>query len=444
VVDDDPGLLRLLSIRLSSAGYSVDTATEGKEALTRITANRPDLVITDLRMPGMDGMELFDQIHERHALMPVIVLTAHGTIPDAVKATQRGVSAYLTKPFDSSELLACVERVLSAAGGNGRSPVTDDGDWRKEIVSRSAAMDELLQQVRRVAASDTSVLLRGASGTGKELLARAIHAASPRHDHEFVAVNCAAIPETLLESELFGHAKGAFTGASQVYKGLFCAAEGGTLFLDEIGDMPLSTQAKVLRAIEERAIRPVGSTRTVPVDVRIISATHQDLDRVVESREFREDLFYRLNVVSLEIPPLARRREDIPLLCNHFLKGFRKSGGSAAKSFSPEAMEALLAAPWPGNIRQLRNVVEQCSVMASSTIIDEGLVRRALKAKTVDLLPLADARDRFEHDYLTRLLQLTDGNVSQAARLAQRNRSEFYKLLNKHGLEPELFRRADE
>jgi two-component system response regulator GlrR len=441
VVDDDQSLLRLLDIRLTAAGYVVEAVLSGEQALARLGTFRPQLVITDLRMEGMDGMALFEALHQRHPSLPVIILTAHGTIPDAVEATSRGVFGYLTKPFDSYRLLADVERALRCGGGLPDTAQADK-DWCSEIVTRSSVMEELLQQVRLAAGSEAAILIQSESGTGKELLARAVHRASRRSEQAFLALNCAAIPEALLESELFGHEKGSFTGATRSQPGLFQAANGGTLFLDEIGDMPLSFQAKLLRVLQDGQVRPVGATRAVSVDVRIISATHRDLEAAVGEGEFREDLFYRLNVIMLELPPLRERREDIPLLAAHFLAEARsrEDGALTARSFSPEAMERLVAAPWPGNVRQLVNVVEQCAVLSTTAVIPVSLVERALRGQAGRLLPLVKARDQFERDYLVQILQITEGNVAQASRLAGRNRTEFYKLLRRHHLDPDLFR----
>jgi two-component system, NtrC family, response regulator GlrR len=444
VVDDDPSLLKVLEIRLRREGYRIKTAEGGKSALALLPGFRPQVVITDMRMDGMDGMMLFDALRSREPTLPVIVLTAHGTIPDAVDATQRGVFAYLTKPFEKEQLIEIVERALAMFGEPREAPLPD-GDWRSELVTRSSAMETLLREAWMVAQSDSSVLIRGESGTGKELLARAIHQASVRRPKPLIAVNCTAIPEQLFEAELFGHAKGAFTGATQSREGLIRAADGGTLLLDEIGDMPLPFQAKLLRMLEQKEIRPVGSTDAIAVDVRTVSATHQNLEDAVAARTFREDLYYRLNVVTLDIPSLAQRREDIPALAEHFLNRARAASHNAAvevAGFSKEAMELLMSAAWPGNVRQLRNVVEQCVVLTTTPLISPALVERALRRKDKALLPLAEARDRFEFDYLSRLLEMTDGNIAQAARLAGRNRSEFYKLLRKHELQPELFRRA--
>jgi len=440
LVDDDPDLLKLISLRLVSAGYRVRTADSGETALAALAITRPGIVVTDLRMPGIDGMQLFEAIHRQHPSLPVIILTAHGTIPDAVAATQRGVYGFLTKPFDSQDLLAKVAAALKVAGNDPSGADDVGGAWREGIITRSPQMEDLLRQARLVADSDASVLIYGESGTGKELLARAIHRASPRHDKPFVAVNCGAMPGELLESELFGHARGAFTGAVQAHKGLFQSADGGTLLLDEIGDMPLALQVKLLRVLQEGEVRPVGATQQIPVDVRVISATHRDLDEAKAAGQFREDLYYRLNVVSLKLPALADRREDIPLLATHFLRKLAERYKRTALSLAPEAMAMLIAAPWPGNVRQLLNLLEQAVALATTTVIPATLVQTALREDASVLVPFEEARRTFERDYLVRLLKITGGNVTQAAAMAKRNRTEFYKLLQRHHLEPGMFK----
>jgi two-component system response regulator GlrR len=439
VVDDDPDMLRLLSMRLSAAGYRVTAVESAEAALTQVAVERPQLIVSDVQLPGKDGLALFDEIRARHPALPVILLTAHGTIPDAVEATSRGVFTYLTKPFDGRELLDKIAQALSLSVPAGEVSPAQEG-WREAIVSRSNRMADLLAEAKLVAASDASVLIRGESGTGKELLAQAIHQASARAGRPFVAVNCGAIPEALLESELFGHVKGAFTGAVTNHRGLFQAADGGTLFLDEIGDMPVPLQVKLLRVLQERSVRPVGSAQAVPVDVRILSATHRNLDEAMAEGQFREDLYYRLNVVSLTLPPLAERREDIPLLANHFLAKLAVKYGKRLNGFAPDALKALATASWPGNVRQLFNVVEQVCALATTPLVPLALVQRALRVPSVEVVSYAEARHRFERDYLVGLLKLTDGNVADAARLAERNRTEFYRLLQKHGLTPGLFR----
>jgi len=437
VVDDDPSLLRLLDIRLQAAGYSVETAASGAAALSCMERAVPDAVITDLKMDGMDGLDLLRALQQRHPGLPVLLLTAHGTIPDAVTATQRGAVAFLTKPVDREELLQELERALGVAAHTGATE-----DWRSEIVTRSPRMEELLEQARRVAATGTSVLIRGDSGTGKELLARAIHRASPRRDGPFIAINCGAMPEGLLESELMGHERGAFTGAQQANTGLIRSADGGTLLLDEIGDMPLALQVKLLRVLQERRVRPVGGTRDFAVDVRILSATHRDLGDAIAAGSFREDLFYRLNVIDLRIPPLSERPEDIPLLVYRRLQALAQRDGTRAPVYAPEAMELMAAAHWPGNVRQLDNAVEQHVALAPGAVITAEQVRRSLGRDAGNFPSVAEARAAFTRDYLVRLLKLTEGNVSEAARLAQRNRSEFYKLLARHEVEPGPFKSA--
>ncbi|EPD5193765.1 two-component system response regulator GlrR [Klebsiella pneumoniae] len=434
LVDDDPGLLKLLGMRLVSEGYSVVTAESGPEALRVLGREKVDLVISDLRMDEMDGLQLFSEIQKGHPGMPVIILTAHGSIPDAVAATQQGVFSFLTKPVDKDALYKAIDEALEQ-----RSPATDEA-WRQAIVTRSPLMLRLLEQAGMVAQSDVSVLINGQSGTRKEIVAQAIHNASPRHDKPFVAINCGALPEQLLESELFGHARGAFTGAVSNREGLFQAAEGGTLFLDEIGDMPVALQVKLLRVLQERKVRPLGSNRDIEINVRIISATHRDLPKAMARGEFREDLFYRLNVVNLKIPPLSERTEDIPLLANHLLRQSADRHKPFVRAFSSDAMKRLMAAKWPGNVRQLVNVIEQCVALTSSPVIGDALVEQALEGENTALPTFVEARNQFELNYLRKLLQITKGNVTHAARMAGRNRTEFYKLLSRHELDANDFK----
>ena len=449
LVDDDPDLLKLLSIRLKASGFRTSTAVSGEQALSMIAAERPDLVITDLRMAGLDGLALFHEIERRHTGLPVIILTAHGTIPDAVAATRQGVFGYLTKPYDANELLVQVRRALSLHGGAGASAAGTgstaskaNATWRSEIVTRSPLMEEVLLRAERIAQGDASVLIQGESGTGKELLARALHRASRRAERPFVAINCGAIPEALLESELFGHKKGAFTGATADHPGLFVEAHSGTLLLDEIGDMPLALQVKLLRVLEAREIRAVGSTKTIAVDVRVISASHRDLNQAKADGAFREDLYYRLNVVTLKLPALRERREDIPLLLSHFLKELSKRYEKNVNALSHNALEMMTAAAWPGNVRQLYNVAEQVVALTTGEIVSTKVVEQAMQMDLQGLDSFEEARRRFEYDYLTRLLKLTQGNVTQASKLAKRNRTEFYKLLQRHSIEAAHFKRA--
>ena len=439
IVDDDTDLLQLLSMRLASSGFDVSTADSAEAAINSLDISRPHLVITDMRMPGMDGMALFEYIHRTLPTLPVIMLTAHGTIPDAVNATQRGLFGYLTKPFDSRVLLSHVEQALQLSSAVPQQQREAD-NWRADIITQSAAMEDILTKASLVAEGEASVLIRGESGTGKELLAHAIHNASSRAQRPFVAINCAAIPEQLLESELFGHTKGAFTGAVRDHKGLFQSAIGGTVFLDEIGDMPLVLQSKLLRVLQEKQVMPLGSTQAIPLDVRIISATHRDLKAEIAAGSFREDIYYRLNVVELAIPSLSQRREDIPLLAKHFLAVLAKKYNKKISGFSTAAMETLISSPWPGNVRQLQNVVEQSVALSSTPLISSVLVQQNIHKEEEMLVSLEEAKKRFERDYLIRILKITEGNVTQAAKLSKRNRTEFYKLLQKHQLDPALNR----
>lgn len=434
LVDDDPGLLKLLGMRLTSEGYTVTTAESGAEGLRVLGREKIDLVISDLRMDEMDGMALFSEVQKALPGMPVIILTAHGSIPEAVTATQQGVFSFLTKPVDKDALYRAIDDALAHTVPAGEEM------WRDTIVTRSPIMLRLLEQAHKVAQSDVSVLINGQSGTGKEVLAQAIHQASPRSKKAFIAINCGALPEQLLESELFGHARGAFTGAVSNREGLFQAAEGGTLFLDEIGDMPLSLQVKLLRVLQERKVRPLGSNRDVDIDVRILSATHRHLPKAMERGEFREDLFYRLNVVSLKIPALNERAEDIPLLASQLLRQSADKHKPFVRSFSTEAMKRLISASWPGNVRQLVNVIEQCVALTSTPVINEALVEQALEGENTALPTFVEARNQFELNYLRKLLHITKGNVTHSARMAGRNRTEFYKLLARHELDANDFK----
>lgn len=440
VVDDDPGILRLLTMRLRSWKCRVSTAATAEEALARIAIDPPQLLLSDVRLPGRDGAELFAEIHQMRPTLPVILMTAHGSIPDAVEAMSRGVFGYLTKPFDSQALHEKIEQALKVSPAGNDTANTQNEAWQENIIYRSHSMAALLEEARIVAASEANVLIRGASGTGKELLARAIHRASRRAKAPFVAINCGAIPEQLLESELFGHVRGAFTGAVSEHDGLFRAADGGTLFLDEIGDMSLALQVKLLRVLEERAVRPVGATRSQPVDVRLLAATHRDLENALAEGQFREDLYYRIDVVTLTLPSLEERREDIPALAAHFIRKISEKYEKNISGIAADALAALVSASWPGNIRQLFNVIEQCCALTTTTRISLPLVQRALRSPAMDALSYADAKQRFERNYLIQLLKLTDGNVADAARIAGRNRTEFYRLLRKHELTPSMFR----
>ena len=428
LVDDDPGLLKLLGMRLTSEGYSVVTAESGQEGLRVLNREKVDLVISDLRMDEMDGMQLFTEIQKVQPGMPVIILTAHGSIPDAVAATQQGVFSFLTKPVDKDALYHAIDGALEQS-----APATDDS-WRESIVTRSPLMLRLLEQARMVAQSDVSVLINGQSGTGKEVFAQAIHNASPRSQKPFIAINCGALPEQLLESELFGHARGAFTGAVSNREGLFQAAEGGTLFLDEIGDMPAPLQVKLLRVLQERKVRPLGSNRDIDIDVRIVSATHRDLPKAMARGEFREDLYYRLNVVSLKIPALAERTEDIPLLANHLLRQSAERHKPFVRAFSTDAMKRLMTASWPGNVRQLKNAIYRAlTQLEGYELRPQDILLPDYDAATVAVGEevmegsLDEITSRFERSVLTQLYM----NYPSTRKLAKRLGVSHTAIANK-------------
>ncbi|MBL1385034.1 MAG: sigma 54-interacting transcriptional regulator [Colwellia sp.] len=432
LVDDDVSLLKLLAIRIESKGYQVTTCESGLAALQILKSHVFDAVITDLRMDEMDGMALHRQLQSRYPALPVIMMTAHGSIPDAVEATKQGIFAFITKPVDKDELFDSLANAIDIHGVN-----TDEAPSKSNIVTRSGAMLHLLEQVKLLGPTHVNVLISGASGTGKELLAQAIHQHSQVSNGPFVAINCGAVPGELLESELFGHKKGAFTGAVKDHQGLFQQAQGGTLFLDEIGDMPLNLQVKLLRVLQEKTIRPVGFQEEIPIDVRIVSATHKNLPEAIKNQQFREDLYYRLNVVNLKLPPLCERREDISLLAQYFSASIAKRMNQNEKHFANDAMHALVRYDWPGNIRQLQNVVEQVVALTPGEVISAHLVLAALDSneKSVEPLSLNDAKKEFERDYVINTLKMAGGNVAEGAKLAKRNRSDFYKLIKKHNID---------
>jgi two-component system response regulator GlrR len=391
-------------------------------------------------MDQMDGMKLITEVHKINPVVPIIMMSGSAAIKHACQATHLGVADFLEKPITRNLLYETVKKTIDLFRSKSFSSVDT---FAPSVIYRSKVMTELLRRAKLVADGDSSVFIAGNTGTGKELIAEAIHQGSRRKEQPFIAINCSALPEQLLESELFGHVKGAFTGAHSNYPGLFQSANNGTLFLDEIGDMPTSIQVKLLRVLQEFKVRPVGSPQSIPVDVRIISATHQDLEQMVTDGHFREDLYYRLNVVPLNIPPLSERREDIPLLINHFLNRLSQRQHNEVKKFAPESMELLLSSSWPGNVRQLQNVIEQCYVLSSDSNITPMLVSEALRRQNEEMPSLDTAKQAFEQRYLASLLRITNGNITNTAKLAGRNRTELYRLLSKHGLEPEKFRESE-
>jgi two-component system response regulator GlrR len=444
VVDDDRNLLDLIHMRLEASGYDVIAVDHENRAKEVFRQGIFDFAVIDLQLVKQDGLLLMEELHLIHPDMPVIILTAHGSIESAVEAMNRGAFTYLTKPFDSRELILQIERAKE------RSQLTGQIFRLKEllgerfnfanIIAKSERMRRVLDRVARIAGTDSNVAIYGASGTGKELIAKAIHISSQRKDFPFLAINCAAIPESLLESELFGYEKGAFTGAVKNSKGLFTRAAKGTIFLDEIGDMSLSVQAKLLRVIQERTITPLGSNGPVSVDVRIVVATNKNLKAEVKKGFFREDLFYRIHVIPVELPLLKDRKEDIPPLVEHFIKKYSALMDKKVKAITPAAMQKLMLHDWPGNVRELENTIEYALAMTNSNTLKDDLILQT-KNGPAELLTLQEARAGFEKKYLQNLLKITSGNISKAAELAGKYRADLYSLLKKHAIAPQDFKR---
>jgi DNA-binding NtrC family response regulator len=443
LVDDKPNNLEVLGELLRQEGYAVRVARSGQEALLSANASLPDVVVTDLRMPKMDGLEFFKAVHAIDAELPIIFITAFGTAESAVAAMKLGAYDYLTKPLDHEKLKLVLRRALDQ-----RRVTRENQDLRAalrtqnafdRIVGVSQKMQQLLQLVRTLASSMANVLLQGESGTGKELVAQAIHEASPRRERRLVVVNCSALSESLLESELFGHEKGAFTGATARKRGWFEVADGGTLLLDEIGEMSSHLQVKLLRVIQERVIERVGGTDPIHVDFRLIAATNRDLKAEVAAGRFREDLYYRLSVMSLKIPPLRERREDIPLLASRFIRQCGRREGKCVTSISPDAMERLVQYPWPGNVRELENAMERAVVVADSEQLALAMLPEEIQewspAGGAALRPLEELTlEEMERFLIEKTLERTGGNKSQAARLLNVHRRSIYNRLKKYDI----------
>ncbi|HOG16264.1 MAG: Transcriptional regulatory protein QseF [Syntrophaceae bacterium PtaU1.Bin231] len=445
IVDDDLNILKVLQMRLESEGYQVETASDIAAAKNLVAKNEYDLAILDMKFSGGSGIDLMKSIREVDRDLPVIILTAYGTIEGAVEAMKEGAYVYLTKPFDYRELLLQIKNGIEKSNLSRevrrlRSILNQDhgiGD----IVGRSAAMKRVFDLTALAAQSDSNVFISGESGTGKGMIARAVHRLSGRRDKPFVALNCAAIPETLLESELFGFEKGAFTGATSSKKGFFLQADGGTIFLDEISEIPLPMQGKLLKALEEKEFYPLGAQKTVKVDIRIVSASNRDIEKEVEEGRFRRDLFYRIRVIPIGIPPLRERKEDIPLLAEHFLEKSAAKVNKKIKNISPGALKKIMTYSWPGNVRELENVIECAAVMARSEVIqDDMLIMADQKMPESVFRPFRESKQEFERNYLIELMKISRGNVSQAAKLAGKYRADLYALLEKYNLNPLEFR----
>ena len=444
VVDDDQNILKVIKMRLEAEGCGVTTATTAEQAVESARQNVFDLALLDLKLSGKDGIGLMQDLHQINPDMPVLILTAYGTIKSAVEAMRKGAYSYLTKPFDYQDLLLqirnCLEKGrLTQEVKRLRNMVKAHYGF-ENIIARSGKMKKVLEQVAQAAQSDSSVYIEGESGTGKELIANTLHLVSSRKDGPFIAINCAAIPETLLESELFGYERGAFTGATSGKKGLLAQAQNGSFFLDEISEMPLTMQAKLLRVLQEKEYYPLGGGKTVKVDARFIACTNKNLEQAVSEGKFREDLFYRIHVSPIKLPPLRERKEDIPVLAKHFLKKYSQKTRNKIRGISSTALQKLLLYSWPGNVRELENTIECAVAMSLKDIITEELILQTHNLEKGRLRLLKDAKEDFEKDYLVQLIELTQGNVSRAAKLAGKYRADLNDLLKKHDLNPADFR----
>jgi DNA-binding NtrC family response regulator len=461
LIEDDPSTASALGSVLTGEGYEVDTAGRGDQGLEMASSAAIDLVITDMRLPGLGGLELVKRLHDAKPKLPIILMTAHGTTETAIEATKLGAYDYILKPFEAHELLDLVAAAVDAGRLMSESVESSDTPaGQSALVGKSRSMQSIYKEIGRVAATPVTVLIRGETGTGKELIARAIYEHSDRTGQPFIAVNCAAIPETLLESELFGHERGAFTGAQARRVGRFEQADGGTIFLDEIGDLNPNTQAKLLRVLQERSIQRLGDNTSVPVNVRVIAATHRDLESAIREKQFREDLYYRLSVVTVTLPPLRERAEDIPELVRCFVRKYSKELCVESPSVQPEAIQYLQRQPWPGNVRELENAVRQALLLAKPLPVGLEHVQQAVEkmhrpagvnyqshsAYIADLLAaaqrgeIAHAYSRMiadlEHDLFRQAIQLAQGNLAKAARWLGVTRVKMREKLTELGLRP--------
>jgi len=449
VVDDEKNIRTALAGILEDEGYRPVFAKDGLEALEAAKKERPDLVLLDIWMPRLDGLETLQRLKEFHPQLTVVMMSGHGTIETAVKSTKLGAYDFIEKPLSLEKVLVTVKNGLDVGRLKAENDTLRTVAFKgHDMVGKTPVISQLQEEIRRVAATNASVLITGENGTGKELVARAIHHWSPRREKPFVEINCAAIPEELIESELFGHEKGAFTGAVAQKKGKFDLADGGTIFLDEIGDMSLKTQAKVLRILQERTFERVGGTRTIEVDVRVVAATNKDLSEEIRAGNFREDLFYRLNVVPFTVPPLRERRDDIPLLVEHFLVVFAQREGQERKKMLPEAVELLKHYNWPGNVRELRNIIERLVIMTPGKVITPDQIPDSIggaaagrdgqahrPGSTQEINSLREAREEFEREFIVQKLEEHGWNISRTAEAIELERSNLYRKMKSYGID---------
>ena len=447
IVDDDKNILVVLGLRLEAEGYKVLSASSAEDALKMAKDEMFDLALVDLKLSeNENGIDLMERMHQVAPEVPVIILTAYGTIDTAVEAMKRGAYSYITKPFDRRELILQIKNGLEKSSLSREvrrlKALVGEKYGFENIIGKSKKMQEVMERVAKAAETDSTVCIQGESGTGKELIAKSLHLLSTRKEKPFVPVNCAAIPEGLLEGELFGYEKGAFTGAIRSKKGFFSQAHGGTIFLDEVSEMPESMQVKLLRVLQEKQFYPLGGEKSIDVDVRIITATNKNLEEEVKGGRFREDLFYRIYVVPISLPPLRERKEDIPLLIDHFIKKYDSKIKKGVKGVSTPTLQRLLAYSWPGNVRELENTIEYALAMTTQDVIGEDLVFQSRGIQEDRLKPLKDAKNEFEKSYISKILALTAGNVSKAAELAGKYRGDLYDLIRKHNLNPLDFKRT--
>ena len=444
VVDDEQGIRDTLGQILTDEGYAVEEAETGEQALARVSAGEYDVILLDVWLPGIDGLEVLEKLRSEGRTAEVLVISGHGTIETAVRATRLGAFDFIEKPLSLDRVLVTVGNALKKRRLEERNRLLQD-QMRREVtlIGESPGIASLREQIRRAAPTSGRVLIFGENGTGKELVARLIHAYSTRSEEAFVDVNCAAIPSELIESELFGHRKGSFTGAIEHKKGKFVMADGGTLFLDEVGDMALATQAKVLRVLQEQTVEPVGGSESVPVDVRVIAATNKDLAEEIRRGAFREDLFFRLNVIPITVPPLRERREDVPLLCDHYLEVCAAQYGQRPKRLSREAQQVLDQYAWPGNVRELRNLMERLAIMVpGESVRPQDLVLlpglHAPRGEDIEWTgPLKEAREGFEREFIRRALARNHGNISKTAEELMIERRHLYRRMASVGLQKE-------
>jgi len=456
LVADDKENIRKLFLKILGEEFDVVTASDGSQVLALVEVEDFDVVVADIRMPGADGFTVLQELRHSHPDVEVILMTAYASVPKAVEAMKEGAYDYLAKPFEPDEALLTVQRAverkrLREQARDLRRALAQGSEF-PDLIGKSPAMRKVFDLMERAAATDSTVLITGESGTGKELVARAIHAAGARKAGRFVPVNCGAIPESLIESELFGHVKGSFTGAVSSHQGLMADADGGTVFLDEVAELPLPLQVKLTRALQQKAIRPVGSTTEIPVDIRVIAATNVDLTDAVNEKRFREDLYYRLNVFRIRLPPLRERGEDIPALAAHFLERHARRLGTTTEGFTAEALGALVRHDWPGNVRELENAVERAIAVSSGPLLGieslpEEIAQRGASGLAPDRLATLSyravvdlSRDRVSREYLVSLMRACGGNVTKAAERAQMERESLHRLLKRYQIRPEEFR----